>query len=356
MKNNRKISLMLVLLVLTQIISGQDDLCYIKKSFSVKKGTLLRLSNKYGDVNIITVNDDSLVVCATIFIEQENTDLLQKSKKQIKISAEKIKDTVDISTSFDKKFFSEESRTGRKSFRIDYLIKIPTYLDLNIKDEFGNVSVEELSGKFNLRLSQGTLNVKRLTRGNLKPVSSIFVDHSKVIIEEVNWMTLTALNCPTVNIDKAQALEITSSISKIKIGEISSLVSFSKSDNYSIKSVNNFISESNYTSYEIGKVNGQLKSKTTFGSVTVSDINKSFSSIDLVSGQSLISLKAGNDVSFISDIIATDTTVEFPLEKYPGIIRTDNNHTTALLGLSGPDKATKSLIKIRATGGKISIQ
>lgn len=356
MKNHRKIFLMLILLVLTQIISGQDNLCNIKKSFSVNRGTLLRLSNKYGDVNIITVNDDSLVVCATISIEQENTDLLQKSIKLIRISAEKIKDTIEISTSFDNKFFTEESRTGRKSFRVDYLVKIPAYLDLNIKDEFGNISVEELSGKFNLRLSQGTLNVKRLTRGNLKPVNSIFVDHTKVIIEEVNWLALTVLNCPTVNIDKAQALEIISSISKIKIGEISSLVSFSKSDNYTIKSVNNFISESNYSSFDLGKVNGRLKSKATFGSVTVSDINKSFSSIDIVSGQTLISLKEGNDVSFISDIIATDATLEFPSEKYPGIIRTDNSQTTALLGLSGIDKGTKSLIKIRATGGKIIMQ
>lgn len=356
MKNHRKIYLMIMLIVLTQLISAQDNLCSIKKSFPVKKGALLRISNKYGDMNIITIKDDSLIVCATIAIEQDNIQMMRQNLKLIKINSEKIKDTVEISTSFDKKFFSEESRTGRKSFRVDYLVKIPAYIDLMIKNEFGNVSTEELSGTFNLRLSQGTLNVKQLTRGNVKPINSLIVDHSKVNIDDLSWAALTVINCPTFDIDKAQALLITSSVSKVRIREIGSLVSYSKSDNYSIKSVNNLVSESNYSTLEIGKLNSQLKAKTTFGTVSVSDINKSFSTIDIISQQSLILLKSVNDVSFNSDITATGATVEFPSEKFPGITRTDKNHTISLLGSAGVEKGSGSLIKIRATGGKVIVQ
>ena len=67
---------------------------------------------------------------------------------------------------------------------------------------------------------------------------------------------------------------MTSAISKIKIGEISSLVSNSKSDTYTIKSINNLISESTYSAFEIGKLNGQLKSKALYGSINISDIDK----------------------------------------------------------------------------------
>lgn len=356
MKNHRQIYLMIMLIVLTQLISAQDNLCNVKKSFPVKKGAIVRISNKYGDINIITINEDSVIVCSTISVEQDNIELMHENMKLIKINSEKIKDTVEISTSFDKKFFSEESRTGRKSFRVDYLVKIPAYIDLMIKNEFGNVSAEELSGTFNLRLSQGTLNVKQLTKGNIKPVNSMIVDHSKVSIDELNWATLSAVNCPTFDINKAEALMITSSVSKVTIGEIGSLVSYSKSDNYSIKSVNNFVTESNYSTTEVGKLNGQLMAKTTFGTVSVSDVNKSFSTIDIVSQQSLVLLKAINDVSFNSDIIATGAVVEFPSEKFPGITRTDKNQTISLLGSAGVDKGSRSLIKIRATGGKITVQ
>jgi len=356
MKNYHKISLILILVLLTTFVAGQDNYCNFNKSFPISRGTQLRLINKFGDINIITVKEDSIRICSTVSIEQDDSDLLKKNIKLIKINTEKIQDTIYVSTLYDKKFFSDEYRTNRKSFRVDYLIKIPEYIDLNIKNEFGNVSLDELSGTFILRLSQGNLNVKRLIKGNNKPVNTVFADHSKIIIEELNWMSLNVLNCPMVSIDKAQALVITSSTSKINIGDINSLVSFSTSDNYNIRSINNFISESNYSSYEIGKLNLQLKSKTNFGSINISDIAKSLNIIDIVSGQSLISLKQGNDISFSSDMILTGVSVEFPPQKYPGLIRTDNYPTTTIAGITGSDKGTKSQIKIRATGGKVIIQ
>ena len=182
---------------------------------------------------------------------QDDENLVRKSMKLITISADKSKDTIYVSTLYDKQFFSESVRNGRKSFSVDYLIKLPAYLDLNITDEFGNVSIEELSGTLNVRLSQGILSARRLKKGNVKPISSIYADHVKVIIDEVNWMIMTLYNCPSVNIGKGQALMITSSISKIKMEEISSLVADSKSDNYNIQSINNFISESTYSTFEI---------------------------------------------------------------------------------------------------------
>ena len=105
-------------------------------------------------------------------------------------------------------------------------------MDISIIDEFGNIAVEELTGTLNVRLSQGVLSAKRLTKGNVKPISTIYVDHGKVNIDELNWMTLTLLNCSSVNIEKAEALMITSSISKIRLGDISSLVINSKSDEF----------------------------------------------------------------------------------------------------------------------------
>jgi hypothetical protein len=356
MKHFIKISVLFILALITTTLSAQDNNCFIKKTFPVKNGTSLKISNKYGDVNVITRNIDSLFICATITIVQDNHELVQKSMKLITISIEKLKDTVFVSTLFDKNFFSEELRQGRKNFNIDYLIKLPAYVDLNITDEFGNISVDELSGTLKVKLSQGGLSARKLTKGNVKPISTIYIDHGKVNIDELNWMTLTLINCQSVEIEKAQALTMTSAISKIRIGNISSLITNSKSDSYIIKSINNIISESVYSEYEIGRLNGQLKSKVTYGSMRISDLNKEFSGIDITSGQSLISLKTGQGISFKTDIIATDAPVEFPAVKYPGIIKTDNNFSTTLVGIAGVDKETKSFIKIRSTSGKLIIQ
>ena len=52
---------------------------------------------------------------------------------------------------------------------------------------------------------------------------------------------------------------------------------------------------------------------------------------------------------------ATDAYGVFPAAKYP-LIKKENNFSTALNGSVGPDKNTKSLIKIRSTAGKLVIQ
>jgi hypothetical protein len=356
MKFSRKISGLLILAFITTLLSANNNDCIVTRTYPVKKGMKLNLSNKYGNVNVINVKEDSLTVCATITIIQDDNNLVQKSLKLISINFREIKDTLYISTLYDKKFFTEALRLGRKSFSVDYLVKTPAYLDLGILSDFGNTSIEELSGTLNVRLSQGVLSAKKLTKGSAKPVNTISVDHGKVIIDDVNWTILKVLNCTSVTIGKAQALMMTSAISKIKIGDISSLVSNSKSDSYTINSIKNLVSESAYSSYEIGKLDGQLKSNTIYGSIKILDIDKFFSSIDIASQQSVLSIRDAEITSFKADIIVTDADVEFEEARYPGILRTVQKNTTTLSGVTGSDKQTASFIKIRANSGKLTLQ
>jgi hypothetical protein len=355
MKLIRKIPGLLIAATLTVSLSAQENECYFKKAFFAVKGTFLRLTNKYGDVNIVTVNNDSVSVCARITIAQNNNELVRESRRLISINMGKLKDTIAVSTSFDRKFFSQAYRKGRKSFSVDYFIAVPSYININVSNEFGNISIEELSGSVNIRLSQGILSAKNITRGNIKPLSFINADHGKISIDELNWMELTLRNCSSVAIGKAQALLVNSGFSKIRIEEVSSLVANSKSDNYSIDQIRNLVSESLYSVLEIEELSGQLKSNSTYGSVKVSDLMNEFESVDIVSDHALVEISTSDGISFKSDITVTNTFVDFPIEDYPGIIKTESNNTTIYTGVAGDDMKTKSLIKIRATSGKLSI-
>jgi hypothetical protein len=356
MKRYKIISGLFFLTILTNSLLAQDNNCSIRKSFPVRTGDAFRLTNKYGDVSVIKGKEDSLVICSTITIDQDNKNLLEKSMKMISVNIDKLKDTVYVATVYDKKFFNEEIRQGRTSFNVDYLIKVPVYMDIRITDEFGNVGVEELDGPLNIRLSQGILSVKKLTRGNLKPVSSIYVDHGKVTIDESNWLELTLVNCPSVNIGTAKAINLTSVISKVYIEDVSSMVNNSKSDSYSISVVNNMVSESTYSEFEIGILNNQLKSKITYGSLKVHEVGKAFSTIDIASSQARITVLTGQTRSFMTDIKVNDAQLDFPYGNFPQIIKTVADYSTNLIGIAGPDKQTKSLIKIRATGGRVIIE
>lgn len=356
MKPNRLISVLVIFTTLITCSAAQNITCNVKRAFVVRNGSALKFSNKYGDVNIITTKDDSLTVCATITIIQDNPGLVQKNMKLISINIEDKMDTIYVSTLYDKKFFSEELRSGRKTFSTDYLIKMPEHVGVSIKNEFGNISIDELSGLVNIRLSQGSLIAKKLTRGNSKPVNSVYADHAKIIIDNSSWMIMNIINCPSVDITKAQALSLNSTISKINIGEISSMVSISKSDNITIRSVNNLVAEGTYSTYDVGSISGQLKSVNSYGTLKIGDLKKNFTGIDITSDHSQITVRPANEASFKADISVTDGSIELQSDKYPLITKTLGPSSVSFIGFAGNDKNPKSTIKIRATSGKISLE
>jgi|WetSurMetagenome_2_1015567.scaffolds.fasta_scaffold03434_3 hypothetical protein len=356
MKLIRTITGSLLAILLVTPLSAQSYDCFIKKSFSSKEGKFITLSNKYGDINLITSKDDSIAVCVTISIEQENKQLVQKSIKLISINIDRKNDTVSVSTTFDKKFFSQTYREGRKSFSVDYLIKIPVDMSVRITNAFGNINLEELSGQLNARLSQGNLTVRKLSRDNTRPLNEIYVDHGKININECNWMNITARNCPSVEIGKARAILITSDFSKINLGEISSLVSFSKSDSYIIEAIKNIVSESIYSTFYIGELSGRLKSTATLGSIIISNLKKEFSLVDITADQAPISIVAGDGVSFKTDILAINTMVDFPLDDFPGIIRAESENSLTFVGIAGDNTQTISQVRIRQKSGKLTIR
>lgn len=356
MKSILKISELLLLTFVVTALSAQNPKCYIKKTYPASRRTTLHILNKYGDVNFVSNNSDSISVCVTINIEQENKELERKNMTFITVYTQNLNDTVSVITNFDRRFFTEANRKGRKSFSVDILIKAPGFINADIANEFGNVTVEELSGRISLRLSYGVVSMAKLTRGNTNPINSISIENGRANIKDVNWLSATIRNCSSIEIGKAHALLIQSDFSKIRIGSINSIVADSKSDIYSIDELKNIISESLYTSFEIGKLNGKMLSRVNYGSLSIASIRKDFSNIDITSVNSPITISAGNTASFRSDIVATDAPLYFDTKNQPGIIRNEKNNSVSCTGIFGDNPNTESVISIRSASGKVTIR
>jgi hypothetical protein len=356
MKSIIKLTGLLIITIFTSSLSAQTADCSIKKSFPAPQGTNLRIFNKYGDIKFISNNSDSVAVCASISIEQENKELELKNMKFITVTIQKLNDTVTVTTNFDKSFFAETYRKDRKSFSVDILIKAPRFINADITNEFGNITAEEFSGKIKVRLSYGVVSLLKLTRGNNNPLNSINIDNGKVNIADVNWLSATIHNCTSVDIGKVQALLIESEFSKIRIGSVSSVVADSKSDIYTIDDLKNIMSESLYTSLKIDRFYGKMLSRLNYGSLSIASIQKDFGNIDIKSANASLEISTGNAVSFRPDIVSTGTTVSLGTKYQPGIIRKEGKNSVSFTGIYGDNPKTESVIRIRSESGKVTIR
>ncbi len=350
------ISGMLLGTILGTSLSAQNNGCYLKKSYPASKGVKLSVTNKFGDINILTSKSDSLIICATISIEQEDTILASKSLNLIDFKITSNNDSVAVFTKYEKDFFSTKYSTGRKSFSVDYTIRIPVYTNLYLSNSFGNISIDDCSGYVSTKLSQGILVIKNLSRGNIKPLNSVRVFHTDVDINNASWLSVNIRNCQSVKIDNVQALLIGSEFSKINIGKVHSMVINSKSDNYEINNIHNLEAESTYSTFNIASFDGLMSLNNVFGPVYIANLKKGFDAVKITTNHSPVTIRTEKGISFRTDISANNNPVEFAFDNDPGIIRSAINSQVTITGVAGNNKQTNSLIKITTTLGKLIIE
>jgi hypothetical protein len=346
----------LLLLIINLLpANAQPEKCFIRKSYPVMHGSTVRITNKYGNIIILTAKTDSVNLCATVAIAGPDNESIKKSLSLIEIKNFIKGDTITFATNYDKKFFSETLRQGRKSFTVNYTVKVPEYVNLVLSNEFGDIQTDELSGQLTARISQGTLSAKKLSKGNTGTQNSIYADHAKLYIDNINWLNLTLFNCQTTEIGKAQAISLKSFSSKISINAINSLVADSKSDTYEIGSITNLISDGIYSTFNIALINGKIKTGTQFGNLSIGSFGKGFTSGILVTNNSRTVIKTLPQIAFKTDIVATDTKIDFNPADHPSIKMVHNGKTISLSGDSNGIPTSASL-NIRATGGSLVIK
>lgn len=356
MKTLRKIAGLWLICSLTSVLQAQSTDCTFRKTFQKKDGMYLNVTNKFGDISVLSSEEDSITICATVTIKQNNKELSEKSIGLIKIAVNKLADTISVKTGFDEKFFSAPYRNGRTGFSVDYVINLPENSNLTIINSFGDVILDEFSGIIDVKISNGDFSAEKLSRGNTKPVSSLSFEHGKAVIEEANWLSISAKSCQSVIVEKARALLLNTEFSKLTLDDISSIVCDSRSDVYEINSVRNFIGISTLSEFRIDNLSVQLQAKTDFGSMTLTDVQKDFSLIDISSSKTPVYLEFQGGASYKVDMTLINSLLDFPFEENRLVNKTTTGNTTIISGTAGNNKDSKSLLKVKLDLGKLEIR
>ena len=133
----------------------------VKATFKVNPKDLVNISNKYGNVNFVNHDKNEVSVQVTILAWARSDKEAQKILDRITIDQEQTGEGVSFETQI------EESRGGhfsnKEGFEINYEIKIPKNLNLDVENQFGSVVVADLNGKLNLDLKHGDFHGHNLT-------------------------------------------------------------------------------------------------------------------------------------------------------------------------------------------------
>ncbi len=261
----------------TTVLLAQDEFKKeFGKQFKVNESTVVQLVNKYGDMNIENWTENSVDIKVVVSVKTSNKSKADNTFAKINVSFKQEADLVSAITQINESI-------NNTDFRIDYTVKMPKKINVDIANHYGNLFLDEIDGFATINVKYGNFTINKLGRQEEKPTNYISVGYSSGVcnINECGWLKLES-GYSNVSIGSGTALIIGSKYSSLKIKSCKSIVTESKYDHpFKIGYVKNFVCTGAYSNFEITKLYSMLEADIKYSDIDVTEVDKDFEMIKL---------------------------------------------------------------------------
>ena len=305
--NYKMIIIINLIPLLFSSLSAQSDteVRTFMKTVHVSKESSLEVNNKYGSIHITPWSKDSAYIRAEVKAVASGHDKLGKMFDGITINITETSYLVRAETDFTQNintlFESFKGMTSKlisydSHVEINYFINVPDYLNLRIENKYGDVYMEDNTGKFSVSVSNGSFKANSLGKE-----SSITLSFCDATINTIGSGKIDA-SFSDITIGETGDLKINSISSRYEIKKSAIILTESKRDKFFIDNTESVKGNSYFTDYKISNLRKELDMTTRYGSINTDNVEKRFESININSGYSDISLRFEQGSAYNFDI------------------------------------------------------
>lgn len=292
MKKVRLILTVLVFSLLTLNISAQQT--YSKefnKEYNVAKDALLKLNNKYGNIECEIWNQNKVSIKVVIEVYKTSQKKAESLLEKFSVDFSGSKNLVSATTKIAK------LGRGNKSFSVNYFVKLPKTLDLNILNKYGDVYLPTIEGSTDLSVKYGDLQLEKL----LNSENLITIKYGELNADEINEARID-FAYSDLSIDEIQVLDLKTSYSDVSIDFVKHAKIKSSFDDLEIGKIESLKATARYSEVEIDYLKSMLDIDINFGSLSVDNIDKGFTSVDIDSDYAGVEIAFGDGASFRAEV------------------------------------------------------
>jgi len=145
---------------------GFSEIKNINRTYPVYNTTKLKITNKYGIVHLVPWEKDSVKFEISISVTSDDNSKIGDLLDDIWIDFKNDRYLVTATTEIGKKRknifadfkkIAESLLASESQIRIDYLIYMPVYSDIELNNKYGDVYLETLESELKLTMSNGDL-------------------------------------------------------------------------------------------------------------------------------------------------------------------------------------------------------
>lgn len=362
MKSNRLYAKLVLVVLLSftsslQLLYGKELSKTFSQEFKVDKQTELYISNRFGQVVVENWNNNAISIEVEVKVEHPSADRAERMLSAISVTLDQVGNQVRGVTEIDERMMRSVSNfnfgTSTKELSINYKIKMPKHIDADLRNKYGDMFIDELTGQSMIDVKYGNLKANRIVYGSSDPLSQITLGYGNASIDEVSWMKLD-IKYANLDIVKGHALVVISKYSKISVEQVSSVVLESKYDNYTLGSIANLVGESGYTNYRIENLGKKLDVKSRYGDVRLESVANDFESLSFEGSYGSIYAPIPESVSYNIKGEASYGGISY--HSPARVSRIESNNKLTVDGYVGSNENSKSSVKVKVRYGSARLK
>lgn len=249
----------------------------IEKEFSVNQDNLLYISNRFGNVDITTWNENKISFVITITVEGNDVDTVADKLDEIDVEFEQTSNQVSAKTHIEKNkskswvswiFSSNQSI----NYKINYTVKMPINNNLTIYNDYGSIYLNEINGKTNINCDYGKIVIGSLNNSD----NEINTDYSRnSTIEYIKSGVINA-DYSSISVDASKNITLDADYSNSNFENIETLEYNCDYGKLSVENANYIAGNGDYLSMDIGNIYKELKIDSDYGSLRIDKLMKGF--------------------------------------------------------------------------------
>lgn len=298
--------------------SALDKTEKISRSYKVTAATTIEVINKYGKVEVIPWNKDSVRIDIELTVRASNEERLEKLFSNVDfdfvstpgfVTARTVIGSRSTSVWTDISTLTKTMFTNGSDMTIDYVVYLPARNKLLIENKYGDVFTGALTGKVRIDLAHGSL--KATTYQGQCDITLKYGNASINAVKSASFFFEYA----DLNLEKADKLLIESRSGEIQIDQVNFLRMNARRGDYTVKEADVIQGESFFTNSTFNLVSQKIYLDCRYGGLNVLLIEKDFNSIRLDIKYSDVNLTFEAGTTYELEVAHKNSTITFPQDK-----------------------------------------
>ncbi len=305
MKNTAKLFLLFLLIPMV-IFATEKKGKYTKdktiaKTFKVTKDATLNVSNKYGNIDIVSWNENKIEVIVKITAKGDDEEKVKRRLEEITVEFDANATNVSAKTMIEKSSSSWKwwGNSNNVNMEINYQIKMPISNHVNLSNDYGGINLNKLEGKATINCDYGKLNIGEL----LNASNSITIDYTNN--STISYMKSGSINADysTLRVEKAENIDLNADYAHISFGTINQLNYSCDYGSLKVGEAKNLKGTSDYMNLTIGKLFVAGIFNLDYGSLKIEELGQLLKELKIQSSYTHIKLGVHPNAAF--DITAS---------------------------------------------------